>query len=62
MPTDITSGIPASFYILPVIYTLLIVAVLVVVLAAVWRLMKAQEATARALHRIATAFEQRRAD
>ena len=50
---------PDAFVIFPVLYLAAVFAVVAVVVVAFWRLMKAQEATARALDRIAHALSGR---
>ena len=57
MPSNVSLPVPAGYLFLPVIYILFIVTVIVVAAVALWRLMKAQEETARALHRIASTFD-----
>lgn len=52
-------GISAGFFILPLLYMLLVAAVVIVMTIAAWRIMKAQEATASALQQIADSFRTR---
>ena len=50
---------PEMFMLLPIMYLVVVVALAIVIVSALWRIMRAQEGTAEALHRIAEALAQR---
>jgi uncharacterized membrane protein len=57
--TDFVGFPGGAFFILPLLYLIVTLGVVAIITIGVWRIMRAQEATAEALRRIADAFERR---